>query len=1331
MNKKIFSKLLSCFIAVAMLFSLSANVMADPVEDQSGTEVAEQQEDKETDGQNDDKKPVDEGSEKGSAAQQDDKESEDGNDVNDPAKDSVNADPQSTDIGQGSASIAPVDPGKEEPKPAGPERENYTIYLYPGSGTGDGITISSDDPACVATSAEEWGDYMFLWNGTGWSFKFGNTCPSSFTAPDGFEFRGWDYNGGFSNTIILNVEQDTWAYAVWGSNGKAGDDIIWEFNNNSGTLTLSGTGPMYDFQLNGDNTAPWRVYGTQISTVVVSEGINSIGESAFARCECIYKVILPDSLEWIKDSAFYECSHLDSIIIPENVTEIGANSFRDCYSLTDIFCHADPDDLRWDDTGNDFKKDGNKTVCHVSPANLSGYSTSKFSSVNVIFEGNLCGKSLYSSFDEELRKLSISGSGNMFDFSDSFKTPWDSYKENINYVYMDYAVTNIGNNAFKDCIYLLSFDFPDQLVNIGDGAFYGCSSFFYANFPDSLKSIGSDAFRSSGIRELNVTKNIVSIGDGAFKDCSDLQSVHFYCTKLSIGKDAFYGCINPPALYVESGMTADKLEWNEYNCDDFSQDANKALFFVGPSRLQAFTDKFSGKVNVDFREYLFGPPEGYTFGDNLIWKLDGDGILTISGTGDMPDYNHPYDTPWGKMSLNNKVTRIIIGDQVTGIGNYAFGNCKNAVSVTIPNSINRIGENAFGNCEKLEAVNIPGSVETVGKSAFIYCYELGSVTISNGVKSLGGSSFRSAIKLKSIVIPDSVTSIGEYAFENCSSLKSAALSKNIEAINTGLFQNCFALTSLVIPEGIKSIGNNAFMNCRALKTLSIPNSVTEIKDGAFGYCRNLSDVTFPNGMTTLGNYAFEYCSSLKSATLPDSITSIGVYAFENCEKLEKVILPANITSINSSAFYECPALKEITIPNGVTSIGDDAFRGCASLTSLIIPESVSVIENGAFNECTSLKTITVLSSSLELGAAVFWYDTAVTDVYFYIDPAKLNWEISYDFTDLNGRTDPLLIHVPSQYLASYQTKYNDYKPDFITFVGGAQNIDMTLGTHLYGYSLSLEGDIGVNFYLKLSDTILASESAKMVFTIPSGNSTVKETLYVKDVIAVDSNKVTSGNDTYYKFKAGVSAKDISQDIKAQMIDGDTKGIVYTFSVKQYADYLLAHESDFPAALPLVNAMLNYGAFAQDYFKINGTLVADTSKLSGVNAAVLSGFNNSNLNLPDGVSFYAASLSLKSGTTLSLYFESKVGNITLSCNGKTYQTETVGNYQVIRIRNIMASELDQEFTVSISASSGTGSMSYCPLKYCYMVVNDPAEDPALQNVCKALYLYYSAAKDYSN
>ena len=61
---------------------------------------------------------------------------------------------------------------------------------------------------------------------------------------------------------------------------------------------------------------------------------------------------------------------------------------------------------------------------------------------------------------------------------------------------------------------------------------------------------------------------------------------------------------------------------------------------------------------------------------------------------------------------------------------------------------------------------------------------------------------------------------------------------------------------------------------------------------------------------------------------------------------------------------------------------------------------------------------------------------------------------------------------------------------------------------------------------------------------------------------------------------------------------------------------------------------------------------------------------------------------------------------------------------------MASELENEFTVTVSAPTGTGSMSYCPLKYCYLIVSDPNQDPALQNICKALYLYYSAAKSYS-
>ena len=132
-------------------------------------------------------------------------------------------------------------------------------------------------------------------------------------------------------------------------------------------------------------------------------------------------------------------------------------------------------------------------------------------------------------------------------------------------------------------------------------------------------------------------------------------------------------------------------------------------------------------------------------GSNLTWTLDSEGVLTISGSGGMHDYNSPSSPPWYRS--RSMVKSAVIADGVTSIGEWAFFVCRSLTSVTIPDSVTRIGKGAFSECTSLTSVTIPDGVTSIGKETFCNCGSLTSVTI-----------------------PNSVTSIGWYAFYNCMSL---------------------------------------------------------------------------------------------------------------------------------------------------------------------------------------------------------------------------------------------------------------------------------------------------------------------------------------------------------------------------------------------------------------------------------------------------------------------------------------------------------------------------------------------------------------------------------
>ena len=177
-----------------------------------------------------------------------------------------------------------------------------------------------------------------------------------------------------------------------------------------------------------------------------------------------------------------------------------------------------------------------------------------------------------------------------------------------------------------------------------------------------------------------------------------------------------------------------------------------------------------------------------TCGDNLTWKLDDEGTLTISGKGAMTEWVDSDSAPW--KTYSNTINKVVIQPGVTSIGKNAFSGCENLKSITIPEGVTSIGGNAFGGCSSLTSITIPEGVTSIGKYAFDGCENLKSITIPEGVTSIEDETFQWCSSLMSITIPKSVTSIGWYAFEGCVSLTSITIPKGVTSIGWIAFEGC-------------------------------------------------------------------------------------------------------------------------------------------------------------------------------------------------------------------------------------------------------------------------------------------------------------------------------------------------------------------------------------------------------------------------------------------------------------------------------------------------------------------------------------------------------------
>lgn len=291
------------------------------------------------------------------------------------------------------------------------------------------------------------------------------------------------------------------------------------------------------------------------------------------------------------------------------------------------------------------------------------------------------------------------------------------------------------------------------------------------------------------------------------------------------------------------------------------------------------------------------------------------------------------------------------------IGDFAFAECQNLSSITLPETINAIDEYAFYKCSSLESINIPESVTTIGKGAFYFCESLRSIIIPNGVTRIESYTFKSCSQLESVIVPDCLESIDSLAFQNCTSLASISLPDCVTRIAREAFCWCSSLKSFCVPESLTEIDDFVFANCSELKSITIHEGVTSIGKSAFYLCNSLEAVHLPESITKIERDAFFNCSKITSVVIPNNVISIGANVFGQCTSLASVILPDNLSCLSDSCFYSCSSLRSIDIPSGVKTIGISVFARCGKMTSIVIPEAVTRIDNTAFFACEQLKSV--------------------------------------------------------------------------------------------------------------------------------------------------------------------------------------------------------------------------------------------------------------------------------------------------------------------------------------------------------------------------------------
>ena len=788
---------------------------------------------------------------------------------------------------------------------------------------------------------------------------------------------------------------------------QMGDDVWVEFDESTGTATISGNGAMWDYYENGkDYTNKHQNPFTgksNVQKIVISEGVTNVGDYFLQGYEYrskIKEISLSSTITKIGKYAFQNCYNVQGVMLPSGLEEIGDYSFDNCGSLNEINV---PDSVKIIGKG-----------CFCNCRSISRVKLPDTLTEIPAFAFSNCSGLMKITLPLKLETIGENA------FSDC---------RSLTGITMPASIKNVDGGIFQNCTNLTTVDFGKEYSgNISAYMFYNCTALTDISIPEGVSSIYNDAFYNcSRLATVTINGSKTRINSGSFGDCKNLRLIKGYdCSRAKQYYDSLTDTQKNSIKFESLGegqheWTAEKVQTKEptctekgikaYRCEICGKTKDEEELPVYGHKwnngviLKEATETEEGEIKYTCRRCNETKTEKipklsaidfqvnkndqrwfshYQYG---FWCTSNKDISYYVECVKKDSEQPTYDSTKKDGEIEANGGRWIYADVTDedAVDIYVFATNANGDYVCVkvtPNNNSRpekpvykVGKNVTASIED-DTLTLSGTGETYDNIWWADSDDnelnkdnIKHIIVEEGITSLGDSIFYGFRKLEDVQLPISLKSIGYGAFEKCDSLKELTIPEGVTNIGNGIINSCTSMKKISLPStlntiprlidmestgdmqldeivlnnGIETIGNSAFWNLKNIKNITIPDSVTTIEDNAFNNCAALTDLVLPDSIVEIGGCAFSNCTSLDKVTLPKNLASLGCDAFEYCNA--EIIFPSSLKRIPELGNN---AVRKVEIPEGVEVIGADAFWGCSNLTEISLPSTITSIESSAF-----------------------------------------------------------------------------------------------------------------------------------------------------------------------------------------------------------------------------------------------------------------------------------------------------------------------------------------------------------------------------------------------